>query len=100
MDLYLVITDGDYNWIGVVEKKPDSYWVDYKIGFGYNPNNAPNWGERTLYSYEGSLHRGPSYLFDMDVFDWRRDWSKTSLASDFSIWYKCYHRDRVLNELI
>ena len=54
MDLYLVITDGDYNWIGVVEKKPDSYWVDYKIGFGYNPNNAPNWGERTLYSYEGS----------------------------------------------
>jgi len=25
MDLYLVITDGDYNWTGVVEKKPDSY---------------------------------------------------------------------------
>ena len=45
MDLYLVITDGDYNWIGVVEKKPDSYWVDYEIGLGYNPNNAPNWGE-------------------------------------------------------
>ena len=88
MDLYLVITDGDYNWIGQVEKKPDSYWVEYEIGGGY-PNGA-----------EGSLHRGSSYLFDMNVFDWRGDWPETSLSSDFSRWYKRVHRDKILNELI
>jgi hypothetical protein len=100
MDLYLVITDGDYNWIGVVEKKPDNYWVDYEIGLGYNPNGVLSWNERTLYRYDGCLHRGPSYLYDMDVFDWRMDYPKTSLNSDFSIWYRVINRDKVLNELL
>jgi hypothetical protein len=101
MELYLVYTDDNYSWIDKVDPMPNEYWEQYKIGLGYNPLGKPDWNERKLYTTSyGVIHRGPSYLFDVDIWNWKGDYPENSLSHKFSKWYKRWRRDKLINQLI
>jgi len=94
MSLYLVIVDDNLNWCGVVERKPLGFWEEYLDPEGGVCVPSVS-GElvcrkgRTLFNFmNGCCHWGPSYLFDVSVWDWRAEWKETSVAWYFSEWYK------------
>jgi hypothetical protein len=106
MNLFLVLTDDNYSWIGEVYPMPNNYWEQYRLGLGHNPKNDPYWYKRKLYEWkvgsrDGVMHRGPSYLFDVDVWNWKNNFEETTfIYYEFSRWYKQYRRDNLLNEII